>query len=131
VRELESELQIKETHFESLRLQLEDSERRNKTISEANKHNVELCESLQEKLDYTREELENSQKLLTRQKTEYNLIEFPSMVLNEIESRLKVADSSTMKVIIEYLKIDSLALVENLAKVTNSSNASNIIAYRD
>jgi len=53
------------------------------------------------------------------------------MVLAEIESRLKLADKSTIQVIIEYLRTDSAALVENLAKVTNSSNASNLIAYRD
>lgn len=44
---------------------------------------------------------------------------------------MKSADQLTIMVIIEYLKLDSYKLVENLAKVTNSENASNIIAYRD
>ena len=131
MHELESDLQIKETHLLSLQHSLLDSERRNQEITEANKHNVSLCISLENQNEEVKKELEKVQKDLTRQQSEYNLIEFPSMVLAEIESRLKLADKSTIQVIIEYLRTDSAALVENLAKVTNSSNASNLIAYRD
>jgi len=131
VQELESDLQIKETHLISQKHSLDDSERRNQEITETNKHNVALCISLENQVDELKKQLENSQKDLTRQQSEYNLIEFPWMVLAEIESRLKLADKSTIQVIIEYLRTDSAALVENLAKVTNSSNASNLIAYRD
>lgn len=131
VQGLESDLQIKETHLISLKHSLDDSERRNQEITGANKHNVSLCISLENTIWELKNQLENSQKDLTKQNAEYNLIEFPSMVLAEIESRLKLADKSTIQVIVEYLKTDSAALVENLAKVTNSSNASNLIAYRD
>jgi hypothetical protein len=42
-----------------------------------------------------------------------------------------MVDKITVTVIIEYLKLDAYELVKNLAKVTSSENASNIIAYRD
>lgn len=36
-----------------------------------------------------------------------------------------------MRVIINYMKLDRFELVANLAKVIDSNNASQIIAYRD
>lgn len=68
---------------------------------------------------------------MTKKELEYNLIDFPKMPLKEIESRIKIIDKITVQVIIEYLKLDSYELVKNLARRTNSENASNIIAYRD
>jgi len=77
VQELESDLQIKETHLISQKHSLDDSERRNQEITETNKHNVALCISLENQVDELKKQLENSQKDLTRQQSEYNLIEFP------------------------------------------------------
>lgn len=78
-----------------------------------------------------RKELEKAKKDLTKKETEYNLIDFPTMPLKEIEERIKIIDKATVYVIIEYLKLDNYELVKNLAKVTNSQNVANIIAYRD
>jgi hypothetical protein len=119
----------------SLKHSLEDAERRNEIVSKANLSNIDLYEKRIDELEKenveVKEELEKTQKDLTRQTVEYNLIEFPSMVLTEIESRMRIADKATIQVIIEYLKTDALAIVKNLAQVVNSSNAANAIAYRD
>lgn len=68
---------------------------------------------------------------LTKNEDRYNVIDFPKMPLKEIEMKFKIIDKITVQVLIEYLKLDSYELVKNLARVTNSENASNIIAYRD
>lgn len=128
-----------------MKLNYEDSERRNREVWEANKHNVALCNQMEadlikyeneiatqkSELLIVRKELEKAQKDLTKKETEYSLIDFPSMPLREIEERIKIIDKATVHVIIEYLKLDNYELVKNLAKVTNSENAGNIIAYRD
>lgn len=128
-----------------MKLSYEDSERRNKEIGKYNEHNVALCKQMEQDLiKYeheiaehksdimkVRKELEIAQKHLTKQETEYNLIDFPKMPLKEIEERIKIIDRPTVEVIIEYLKLDNHELVKNLARVTNSENAGNIIAYRD
>jgi hypothetical protein len=68
---------------------------------------------------------------LTKKEDLYNVIDLPTTTLKEIEIKLKMVDKITVTVIIEYLKLDAYELVKNLAKVTSSENASNIIAYRD
>lgn len=49
----------------------------------------------------------------------------------EIEERLKVLTKSASIALIEYLKLDTYLLVQNLAQVTNKDNVSEVIAYRD
>ena len=74
---------------------------------------------------------EKYNELLTKEKTNYNEIESPWMSLKELETSLKLSDKYTLKIIIEYLKLDSFELVKNIAKVINSQNSSEIIAFRD
>lgn len=69
--------------------------------------------------------------LLTKQNTSYNDIEEPTMWLKELETSLKLSDKYTLKIISEYLKLDSYEIVKNMAKVMNNWNAWEIIAYRD
>lgn len=61
----------------------------------------------------------------------YNNIEIPSMWLKEIKSKLNKLDTFTVWIIIEWLKIDSYTLVQNIAKTINKANASEVIAFRD
>ena len=68
---------------------------------------------------------------MTLPENKYNELESPKVSLKDIKDTLKFADKFTLWQIIEYLKIDSFEIVKNLAKVTNSGNASEIIAYRD
>lgn len=77
------------------------------------------------------EKLKEAQEELTKKEDLYNVIDLPTTTLKEIEIKLKMVDKITITVIIEYLKLDAYELVKNLAKVTSSENASNIIAYRD
>ena len=77
------------------------------------------------------EKLKEAQEELTKKEDLYNVIDLPTTTLKEIEIKLKMVDKITVTVIIEYLKLDAYELVKNLAKVTSSENASNIIAYRD
>ena len=58
-------------------------------------------------------------------------MELPEEWIKSLKSKLKLWDKETMDWIIDYLKLDSFELVQNMAKVINNSNASDSIAYRD
>lgn len=58
-------------------------------------------------------------------------IDMPEIEVEDLKKALKLADKFTLETLLQYIKIDSYKLVKNLAKVTNSSNASETIAYRD
>ena len=64
-------------------------------------------------------------------KNKYNQLEIPNKNLDNLENELRLADKFTMRTIVDYLKLDRYELVANLAKVIDSNNASQIIAYRD
>ena len=77
-------------------------------------------------------DLEQSNKnLLTKDESWYNDIEYPNLSLKDLEISLKLSDKYTIKTIRSYLVNDSYEIVKNMAKVINSWNASEIIAYRD
>ena len=61
----------------------------------------------------------------------YNLLQFPETSLSRIKEDMKNADSTTVKSLIKYLRLDIYELVKNLAKVTSSENSMQMIAYRD
>lgn len=65
-----------------------------------------------------------------QEKDKYNALDLP-VPLAEIELRMKTLPEVVVKALVEYLKFDSLKLVQNLAQVTNRDNVSEIIAYRD
>lgn len=115
--ELHNIIRVKSDKMEKLNLEID-------TLREINTAHLTDVKELKEKNEYL-------QKELTKQQTEYNLIEFPSMPLKEIETRLKLIDRITVKVIVEYLKLDQYELVKNLAKIMNDWNVANVIAYRD
>jgi len=89
--------------------------------------NMRLKETIYEK----DEEIENLNKSLTKEESEYNLISFPKVPLKDIQVKLTTIDPLIANTLIEYLTLDSFEIVKNLAKVTNSENAANVIAYRD
>ena len=80
--------------------------------------------------DTIKEEKEELEERLNKKDNSYSKLNIPSP-LNEIEAKLKACDKFTLTTIVEYLKLDSFELVKNLAKVTNSTNTAEIIAYRD
>ena len=58
-------------------------------------------------------------------------IELDNKSIDNIKKDLKWSDEYTKQVIIDYLKLDNFEIVKNLAKITNTSNTAEIIAYRD
>lgn len=76
-------------------------------------------------------DIESLQRELTKDIEKYNLIDFPSVPLKDIDTKIKYFDPVMVDTLVEYLKLDSYELVKNLASRTNSENAWNIIAYRD
>lgn len=82
----------------------------------------------------TLKDLDNAKKeikSLTELKDWYNKFDIPPVPLETIEKKLKMADRFTLTTLMEYFYLDNFLLVKNLAKVTNSDNSANIIAYRD
>lgn len=64
-------------------------------------------------------------------KQQYNRLELPKEWLKSLKIKLKLWDTETMWWIVDYLKLDSFELVQNMAKVINKDNASDSISYRD
>lgn len=111
-----------------------DSKSRIERLQDANAKITEDLQSEQRKNGELRELLEKKDevnKSLTKKESEYNLIDFPSVPLKDIETQMKHIEPSICRILVEYLKIDSYKLVRNLAQVTNSDTAANVIAYRD
>lgn len=55
----------------------------------------------------------------------------PEHTAEELKKALTLADAYVLEKLISYLTLDSYEIVKNLAKITDSSNASQVIAYRD
>ena len=75
-------------------------------------------------------ELLEEDKNLTKQLNRYT-IDIPNTNRRQTEDALRVANEYTINAIIDYLNLDNYELVKNLAQVTNSENAAEIIAHRD
>ena len=58
-------------------------------------------------------------------------IEQPKTTRSKTELKLKLCDDYTKWVIVDYLKTDIFELVKNIAWVTNSDNAWNVISHMD
>lgn len=113
---------------------LSDSKSRIERLQDANAKITEDLQNEQRKNGELRDEIEKKDDLnksLTKKEIEYNLIDFPSVPLKDIETQMKYIEPTTSRILVEYLKLDSYKLVQNLAQVTNSDTAANIIAYRD
>ena len=92
---------------------------------------LERAEERGERLEWERNLFREEAEALTNQVPPYNEIGIPSEGLKEIETKLAICDKYTANAIADYLVLDSYELVKNLAKTVNSSNASEVIAYRD
>lgn len=68
-------------------------------------------------------DVESLQRELTMDIEKYNLIDFPSVPLKDIDTKIKYFDPVMVDTLVEYLKLDSYELVKNLASRTNSENA--------
>lgn len=64
-------------------------------------------------------------------KQQFNKLELPEEWLKTLKIKLKLWDNETIWWIIDYLKLDSFELVQNMAKVINKDNASDSISFRD
>jgi len=106
MQEAESELQIKEQQLLWCSIQIQEL---TKSLNEARAYRSKM------------QDLEMN----------YNLIDFPEKALKDIETRMTLIDETISGILIDYLKRDSYELVKNMARVTDSQNASNVIAYRD
>ena len=73
-------------------------------------------------------ELKNDLNIL---KTKINNIELPKNTIKDLESKLLLADSYTLKLIIDFLVLDTYELVKNIASRVDRENLSEYIAYRD
>ena len=105
----------------------------NQALDEANIYKQSLSITLKE----TEKELVEAKssikrlKDLTKNIPTYNDIEMPKFNLKEIELQLKLVDKLWLKLICDYLKLDSYELVKNIAWLVNKENVEQIIAYRD
>lgn len=104
-------------------------------LDEANIHKQNLQVTLNET---EREVIEKNktievlkQKNLTNKQPLYNELEMPRFSLKEIEAQLKLMDKLWLRLICDYLKLDSYELVKNIAWIVNKENVEQIIAYRD
>lgn len=61
----------------------------------------------------------------------YNELEKPRFNLKEIEAQIKLIDKLWLRLICDYLKLDSYEIVKNLAWIVNKENVEQVIAYRD
>ena len=120
----ESEVAI---HLQSLIAENVMLKERNSRIADSN---VSLSGELL-RLEDENAELRAKTEDLTKSRETYNDIAIPSKGLKQIEAELKLCDKYTANAIADYLVLDSYELVRNLAKTANSSNASEVIAYRD
>lgn len=110
-----------------------------KTITDAKNYDLQVQNNsllhendiLSSKNKILTNDVESLQRELTIDIGKYNLLDFPSVPLKDIEVKIKMMDRLITDTIIEYLRLDSYELVKNLASCTNSQNASEIIAYRD
>lgn len=128
--------QVRSLQLQVSGLQSENSDFKSRVerLQDANTAITEDLHNEQRKNGELKDEIERKDELnksLTKKESEYNLIEFPSEPLKDIDKKITLIDETTRNALVEYLKIDSYKIVENLAKVTNSDNAANIIAYRD
>ena len=109
----------------------------NKGLSEAAIENASLAARLSKAEERTgRLESENAclreeADSLTKEVERYNAIELPTKGLEQIEAELALCDKFTANAVADYLTLDTYELVKNLAKTANSSNAAEVIAYRD
>jgi len=55
----------------------------------------------------------------------------PNKTIHELQKSIQLWDKFTLDLIIDYLKLDTFEIVKKLATITNSTNASETIAYRD
>lgn len=49
--------------------------------------------------------------------------------LEELKAKLKLSDTFTKKVIIDYLDLDTFNLVKNIANTVNDNNSANVINF--
>lgn len=86
-------------------------------------------ESIEEDLKY-KETLIN--RLRTTQRKEYE-IEEPKIWLNELKEKIKMADDRTIKLIIEFLKLDTFERIKNIALIAKmrGNGMQEAIAYID
>lgn len=109
----------------------------NDGLSEASIENASLAarlskaESRNERLESENACLREETDSLTKEVEKYNAIELPTKGLEQIEAELALCDKFTANAIADYLVLDTYELVKNLAKTVNSSNAAEVIAYRD
>lgn len=108
LRESQSECNTERTWVSALKLQVESLEDEKILLESSNKS--------------LRNRLQESNK--------YGQLDIPKPK-EEIEERLKTLTKSASIALIEYLKLDTYLLVQNLAQVTNKDNVSEVIAYRD
>lgn len=80
---------------------------------------LEQHQLLQQEKRELETQLQECKKKLTKQLNSYNEIEKPKFSLKELEIALKEGNKFTMKLISDYLKLDSYELVKNMAKIMN------------
>lgn len=86
---------------------------------------------LEVNLRESQRDLKESKNDLNILKTKINNIELPKNTIKDLESKLLLADSYTLKLIIDFLVLDTYELVKNIASRVDRENLSEYIAYRD
>ena len=113
LNETTREYQTLQIHAKTLEIALEEERKKTDMLSRAiEAKNARIAE------------LESSEP-------KYGNLDFPKFDSKEFEKTLKACHQFTIGVIADYLRLDRFELVKNLAKVTDSSNAATVIAFRD
>lgn len=74
------------------------------------------------------EELKKIILELNKKLSKYDL-KVPEDNLEELKAKLKLSDTFTKKVIIDYLDLDTFNLVKNIANTVNDNNSANVINF--
>ena len=108
--------------------------RKQTDLDNANRLNVSAIVTLEEKEERINQLSSNVSSLLRKiEEVEQNkyIIEDVNISIDDLKKSLKVSDSYTMELLINYLKIDSFNLVKNIAKTVNKSNFAETAIYID
>lgn len=104
-----------------------ENERQKKEIDNLNIY----IQHLEVNLNETKNELNDKEESIAFLKGKINNIDLPKSSLSELEKKLILADNFTLKLIIDYLTLDSFELVKNIASRVNKDNFAEFVAYRD